>query len=180
MKWSRIFALCLSLCSSVWLSALPESSSSTDSPPAASAPTLQPPNATWDQLDEIWTQLEQSGQSSSIDSAQLRTALDQARQQLTQLSSQLADSRTQASALSSSLAQADLSLQASGQSLKAAQALASRQRLDAALWRFGSLSGVLGASGSLLDPAKAQGAAIGAGIGAAIALAWTIFDPPWK
>ena len=116
---------------------------STDSSPAVSAPSLSDPAPTWEQLDEIWTQLEQSGQTSSTDSAQLRTALELARRQLTTLSSQLADSQTQARALSSSLEQVGQSLQASERSLKAAQALANRQGLELWIWRGATAAAVV-------------------------------------
>jgi len=113
----------------------------TDSPPEASDPALPLPVPTWERLDEIWTQLEQSGQTSSADLEQLRIALELARQQLTTLSSQLADSQTQALALSSLLEQAALSLQASEGSLKEAQALASRQGLELWIWRGATAAG---------------------------------------
>lgn len=129
---SVLALLCLCLASS-WAQPVP--SSPTGSPPAVSEPASPLPGPSWDRLDEIWTQLERSGQTSSADSMQLRTALEQARQQLTMLSSQLADSLTQASALSSSLERAGQSLQASELSLKEAQALGKRQGRELWIWR---------------------------------------------
>jgi septal ring factor EnvC (AmiA/AmiB activator) len=135
-------AVCLAFCFSALFWAQGEPLPSTGSPQAVSAPASPGPSPTWEQLDEIWTELEQSGQTSSSDSERLRTALELARQQLTTLSSQLADSQTQVSALSSLLEQVALSLQASERSLREAQALASRQDLE--LWILrGATAGAL-------------------------------------
>ncbi len=141
MKCGFALVLLCSVLASSW--AWPEPSSPTGSPPVVSAPSLGAPEPTWEQLDEIWTQLEQSGQTSSTDSAQLRTALELARQQLTTLSLQLADSLTRVSALSSSLEQAGQSLQTSERSLKEVQARANRQGLELWIWRGATAAAVV-------------------------------------
>jgi hypothetical protein len=132
--------------------------------------------ATWTALDEIWTQLESEGQSSSIASLQLKQALSDARSQLTTLSGQLDASRTQVLALSSSLAQADQSLASSVASLKEAQAQSRRRSLEAGLWRAGALAGALGLAGALLDAVPLRGAGIGAGIGGVLGGMWMIAE----
>jgi hypothetical protein len=165
--------LSLSL-ASLWGQGAP--SSSTASPPDPSAPLSLQPLATWTALDEIWTQLESEGQSSSSASQALKQALSDARSQLTTLSGQLDGSRTQVLALSSSLAQADQSLASSVVSLKAAQAQARRRSLEAGLWRAGTLAAALGLAGALLDPMPLRGAGIGAGIGGALGGGWMLAE----
>jgi len=135
VKWSRILALCLSLCLSASLWAQDPPSSSTDSPPGASAATSTQPASNWDQLDSLLTQLEQAATDSQANSQQLRASLAMARDQLTQLSQALAASQTQMTDLSSSLAQSEASLQASDQSLQSAQAEAKRRNAELWIWR---------------------------------------------
>jgi hypothetical protein len=152
MRCAFALALCCLALVSSW--ARPESIPSTASPPAVSAPSSPTLSDIAARLSALSTALSSEASAQSTELQESKSLLEESR-----------------NALLSSQASLD----------KAARETRLRS-LDAALWRFGALSGVLGAGGSLLEPAKAQGAAIGAGIGAAIALAWTIFDywPPWK
>jgi hypothetical protein len=163
------------------LSAQLSPSPSIASPPVASAAPLSSPAPTWDQLDEIWAQLEQSGQTSSVDLAILRTSLASARQLSTTLSAQLDASRTQALELSSSLERVDSSLQACERSLAEAICLASRRSLEAGLWRaFGCAAGA-GLVEALVAGKVGQGTAYAAAGGVVAGGAWWLAEnwPPW-
>ena len=174
-----VFLACLLLAS---LSAQASSTPSTGSPLEASAAPSSQPVPTWDQLDEIWNQLEQSGQTSSTDLAALKASLSQARRLSTTLSAQLVASTTRARELSSSLEQADSSLQASERSLQEANRLASRHSLALGLWRVGALSSIAGLAGTALEGRLGQGTAWGAGIGAIAGGVWYLAEhwPPWN
>lgn len=155
-------------------------SPSTASDQGASDSSSPQPAPTWDQLDEIWTQLEQSGQTSSTDLATLKQALKQARQLSTVLSEQLQASTTKASELSSSLERASSSLQASVKSLASARVLERRHSLNLSLWRLLGLSGGLGvvggALGSLQGQQEIQDAEIGLALGAVGGVLWGVLD----
>jgi septal ring factor EnvC (AmiA/AmiB activator) len=155
-------AVSLSLLSALQSWGQASSTPSTDYRPGASAAPSSSPAPTWEQLDEIWAQLEQSGQTSSADLSALKTSLASARQLSTTLSAQLADSRTQARELSSSLERVGSSLLACERSLQEASAQARRRSLEAGLWRVGALSGV----GACLGAIATKGAPGAAGLGA--------------
>jgi septal ring factor EnvC (AmiA/AmiB activator) len=155
---------------------------STDYRPGASAAPSSSPAPTWEQLDEIWAQLELSGQTSSADSQELKTSLASARQLSTTLSAQLAASRTQARELSSSLERADNSLLACERSLILASAQARRRSLEAGLWRVGALSGVGACLGAIAWKGDAKAAGLGAIPGLVAGAVWWAVEnwPPWK
>lgn len=137
-----LVALALVLFSALsWAQA--DSSSTTDSPPMASNfDSLQQSNS-WDQLDQLLTQLEQTLNDSAANSAKLRVSLKTARTQLIALSQALEASTTQINALRSSLAKSDLSLQASVKSLVLAQAQVKRANFEAVLGKWIGLGGII-------------------------------------
>lgn len=144
------FLACLALVSS-WAQDPP--SSSTDSPPAASALTSPKLSDIAARLLSLSTALSSEADAQSIELSELQSLLE--------------ESRT--------------ALESSQASLDKAAVEAKRLSAGMALWRVGALSGVIGLAGSLLDHEAARGAGIGAGIGAAAAAVWWAVEawPPW-
>jgi hypothetical protein len=162
-----IFVVLLACLSLAPLSAQVLPSSSTASPPGASAAPLPQPSPTWQTLDDLLAQLEVS----ALDSSEISERLYQ----------RLVLSETRIKELSTSLAQSESSLQVSAASLKEAQAQASRRSLEAGLWRVGTFAAGLGLVGALLDAVPLRGAGVGAGIGGVLGGVWIFADhwPPW-